>query len=46
MIDDEQPVNQSHRAVRLMGLLNWLPLQDVAKKSIELRFPAGGFEPF
>ena len=36
----------SHRAARLMGLLNWPQMQDVAKKSIDLRYPAGGFEPF
>ena len=40
------PFLSSHRAVRLMGLLNWPQVQEVAKRIVDLRYPAGGFEPF
>ena len=29
-----------------MGLLNWPQVQEVAKRIVDLRYPAGGFEPF
>ena len=29
-----------------MGLLNWPQVQEVAKRIVDLRYPAGGYEPF
>ncbi len=44
---DSKPgvLDAEQRAVRLMGLLGWADLQEVAKRSVELRYPSN-FELF